>query len=53
MVDKLKAEFIPNDYQMNMFKKLQNMRHKCLLVKEYNEEFYKMNKRVGHRENEE
>jgi hypothetical protein len=34
MVAKLKAKFIPKDYQINLFKKLQNMRHKGMTVKE-------------------
>ena len=40
MVAKLKAKFIPKDYQINLFKRLKNLRHKGLLVKEYSEEFY-------------
>jgi hypothetical protein len=53
MVAKLKDKFIPKDYTLNMFRRLQNLRHKCLLVKEYTEEFYKLNIRAGHRENDE
>jgi hypothetical protein len=47
MVAKLKAKFIPKDYQINLFRKLQNLRHKGMIVKEYTEEFYKMNIRTG------
>jgi hypothetical protein len=39
MVAKLKAKFIPKDYQINLFMKLQNLRHKGLSVKEYIDEF--------------
>jgi hypothetical protein len=53
MVAKLKDKFIPKDYQLNMFRKLQNLRQKGLSVKEYTEEFYKLNIRAGHRENDE
>jgi hypothetical protein len=53
MVAKFKAKFIPKDYQLNVFRKLQNLRHKCLLVKEYTEEFYKLNIRAVHMENDE
>jgi hypothetical protein len=53
MVAKLKDKFIPKDYQINMFRKLQNLRQKGLSVKEYTEEFYKLNIRAGHRENDE
>jgi hypothetical protein len=53
MVEKLKAKFIPMDYQINLFRKLQNLRQKGFLVKEYTEEFYKLNIREEHRENDE
>jgi hypothetical protein len=53
MVAKLKAKFIPNDYHINLFRKLPNLRHKGLSVTEYTEEFYKMNIREGNRENDE
>ena len=36
-----------------MFRKLQNLRHKGLSLKNYTKEFYKMNIREGHRENDE
>jgi hypothetical protein len=41
MVAKLKDKFIPKDYQINLFRKLQNLRQKGMTVKEYIEEFYK------------
>ena len=53
MVDKIKAKFVPKDYQLNLFRRFQNMRQKVLWVKEYTEEFYKLNIRAGHRENDE
>jgi hypothetical protein len=53
MVAKLKDKFIPKDYQLNLFRRLQNLRQKGLSVKEYTEEFYKLNIRAGHRENDE
>jgi hypothetical protein len=53
MVAKLKAKFIPKDYQINMFRRLQNLRQKGLSVKEYTEEFYRLNIRAGHRESDE
>jgi hypothetical protein len=53
MVAKIKAKFIPKDYQLNLFKNLQNMRQKGLSVKEYTEEFYNLNIREGHKENDE
>jgi hypothetical protein len=53
MVAKLKAKFIPNDYHINMFTKLKNPRQKGMTVKEYTEEFYKLNIRTGQREKDE
>ena len=49
----MKAKFIPKDYQINLFKKLQNLRQKGMTVKEYTEEFYKLNIRTGQRERDE
>jgi hypothetical protein len=52
MVAKIKEKFIPKDYQINMFRRLQNLRQKILSVKAYIEEFYRLNIRAGHKENE-
>jgi hypothetical protein len=49
MVAKLKAKFMPKDDQINMFRKLQNLRHKGMTVKEYIYKFYKLNIRDGQR----
>jgi hypothetical protein len=46
MVVKLKAKFMPKDYEISLFKRMQNLRHRGLNVKEYTEEFYKLNIRV-------
>jgi hypothetical protein len=53
MVAKLKAKFMPKYYQINLFRKLQNLRQKGMTVKEYTEEFYKLNIRTGQREKDE
>jgi hypothetical protein len=53
MVAKLKAKFMPKDYQINLFRKLQNLRQKGMTLKEYTEEFYKLNIRTGQREKDE
>ena len=50
MVAKLKAKFIPTDYELELFKRLQNLKQKDLSVKDYTEEFYKLTIRSGHRE---
>jgi hypothetical protein len=52
MVAKMKAKFIPRDYQINMFRRMKNLRQKGMTVKEYTEEFYRLNIRVGHRESD-
>jgi hypothetical protein len=50
MVAKVKAKFIPKDYQITLFQRMHNLRQKLMSVKEYTEEFYKINIRAGHRE---
>jgi hypothetical protein len=52
MVAKMKAKFIPRDYQITLFRRMQNLRQKLMSVKEYTEEFYKLNIRAGHRESD-
>jgi hypothetical protein len=53
MVAKLKEKFMPKDYQINLFRRMQNLRQRGLTVKEYTKEFYKLNIRVGQRERDE
>jgi hypothetical protein len=52
MVENMKAKFIPRDYQINLFRGMQNLRQKGLTVKEYNEEFYRLNIRASHHESD-
>ena len=52
MIVKLKVKFIPRDYQITLFIRMQNLRQKLMTVKEYTEEFYKLNIRAGHRESD-
>jgi hypothetical protein len=52
MIVKMKAKFIPRDYQITLSRRMQNLRQKLMIVKEYTEEFYKLNIRVGHRESD-
>ena len=35
MLDKIKIQFIPKDYQLTLIRKLQNIRQKGMIVKEY------------------
>jgi hypothetical protein len=44
----MKAKFIPRDYQITLFRRMHNLRQKLMTVKEYMEEFYRMNIRAGH-----
>jgi hypothetical protein len=53
IVGKLKDKLIPKDYQINILRKLQNLVKKGFSMKEYTKEFYKLNIRGGHRENDE
>jgi hypothetical protein len=39
MVVKMKTKFIPRDYQITLFWRMQNLRQKLMSVKEYTEEF--------------
>jgi sporulation protein YlmC with PRC-barrel domain len=52
MIAKMKAKFIPRDYQITLFRLMQNLRQKLMTVKEYTEEFYRLNIRAGHRESD-
>jgi hypothetical protein len=52
MISKMKAKFIPRDYQITLFRRMQKLRQKLMTVKEYTEEFYKLNIRAGHRESD-
>jgi hypothetical protein len=39
MIAKMKEKFIPRDYQITLFRRMQNLRQKLMTVKEYTEEF--------------
>jgi hypothetical protein len=52
IVAKMKAKCIPKDYQINLFRRMQNLRQKGMTMKEYTEEFYRLNIRAGHRESD-
>lgn len=40
MVEKLKGKFLPNDYDIQLYKRLQNLKQKVMDVQAYTEEFY-------------
>ena len=48
MVDKLKKQFIPIDYEVDLFKKMQGLKQARRSVQEYTEEFYRLLIRDGH-----
>jgi hypothetical protein len=48
MIAKMKVKFIPRDYQITLFQRMQNLRKKLMTVKEYTEEFYRLNIKAGH-----
>jgi hypothetical protein len=37
MIAKMKEKFIPKDYQITLFRKMQNLRQKLMTVNEYTE----------------
>ena len=48
MVAKMRAKFLPIDYQLTLYRQMQNLRQRIFTVREYNEEFYKVNLRAGY-----
>jgi len=50
MIIKSKDKFLPKDYQLSLYKQMQNMRQRLLTVREYTEDFYKVNIRAGYTE---
>jgi len=48
MVARLKRKFMPRYYQLNLFRQMKNLTQRGMSIKEYIEEFYKLNIRVGH-----
>jgi hypothetical protein len=53
VVSKLKVKFMPKDYHINFFKRMKNLRQRGFTVKEYTQEFYKLNIRARQRERDE
>ena len=52
MVTKFKKKFLPNDYQLNLLRKMKNLRQKYMSVKDYIEKFYRLDIRSGHVDDE-
>eukprot|EP00253_Pinus_taeda_P016668 PITA_16668 len=50
MVAKLKGRFLPKDYQVELYRRVHNLRQKGMIVQEYTKEFYHVNLRAGYTE---
>ena len=48
MLHNIKSYFMPKDYQLNLIRRLQNLRQKTMTIKEYTKEFFRLGIRVGH-----
>eukprot|EP00253_Pinus_taeda_P001971 PITA_01971 len=48
MVEKLKGRFLPKDYQVELYRRVQNLRQKGMTIKEYTKEFYHVNLRASY-----
>ena len=48
MVNKVKKKFLPIDYQVSLMRKMQNLRQRDMSVKEYADEFYRLDIRSRH-----
>lgn len=48
MVNKVKNKSIPADYQVSLLRKMQNLRQRDMTMKEYTKEFYRLDIRSSH-----
>eukprot|EP00253_Pinus_taeda_P019835 PITA_19835 len=48
MEAKLKEKFLPKEYQIMLYRQVQNLKQRGMTVKEFTEEFYKLNLRAGY-----
>ena len=39
MMDRMKSKFLPKDYQISLYRQIQNLRQRMMTIKEYTEEF--------------
>jgi hypothetical protein len=46
MVAKMRAKFLPKDYKLYLYRQMKNLRKRLLSIREYTEEFYKVNLRA-------
>ena len=50
MTAKLRGKFLPKDYKLFLFRHMENLKQKSMTVREYTEEFYKVNIKSKHME---
>lgn len=50
MMDKMKDKFLPDDYKVQLYKKMQGLKQKDMDVQKYTEEFHKLDIRAAHDE---
>jgi len=43
MVENMKSKFLPKDYHLTLHKQMQNLKQKIMTVRDYTEEFCKVN----------
>ena len=48
MVAKMRGKFLPKYFQISLFKHMKNLKQRTMTMKEYTEEFYKINLREGY-----
>lgn len=48
MVAKMKGKFFPKDYQIALYRQVQNLKQRGMMVKEYTRNFYRVNLRAGY-----
>ena len=52
MVNKIEKKFLPANYQVNFLRRMQNLKQKEMSIKDYIEEFYRLDIRYGHVDDE-
>ena len=50
MIATMRGKFLPKYYQLSLYRQMQNLRKRSLIVREYTEEFYKVNLRACYNE---
>lgn len=48
MIARMKSKFLPKDYQIVLYRQVQNLRQRMMIVKEYTKEFCKVNLRASY-----